>query len=134
MRVEQLQIQAHAVGQRGRAAADDHRIEEQLALVDEPGGQRLRRQVRPADRQVGRSGALEGADPVGVEAALEAGVGRGHRLQRGRVHDLVGRAPDLRVIAGDSDSSGEVGESAQYSSPRTCAARRGTCRSAARGR
>ena len=46
---DQLEIGAQAVRQRALAAPDDDRREEQVALVDQPGAQCLRREIRAAD-------------------------------------------------------------------------------------
>ena len=51
--VQQLQLKAEAVGQPARAAADDHRNEHLVELVDQPGAERLGCEFRAADAEVG---------------------------------------------------------------------------------
>ena len=70
------------LGQRALAAADDDGHEEELALVDQPGRDRLRRELGTADRDVARRRRLELPDRLGVEIALDPRPGAGHRLQR----------------------------------------------------
>ena len=92
--VQQLELEADAVGQGTLAASHDDRNEEEVVLVD---------QARP-DRLGGEDGTAHGDIPVrpglhlpdrsGVEVPLQPRPGGGYRLQRTGVHDLVGRLPD----------------------------------------
>ena len=50
--VDQLEIQPYVVRQRRRAAAHDHREEEQVQLVDQPGLERLARELGAADAEI----------------------------------------------------------------------------------
>jgi hypothetical protein len=95
---QQLQLDAGVAGERGLSFTDEHRINEELALVDQPGVERVRREGRPADGQVARGGRLHLADRIGVEAALEPRVGGRDFMQRRGVDDLVGRLPDVREV------------------------------------
>ena len=77
---------------------DRHRINEELALIDQPGIERVRGEGRPADGQVAGGGCLHVADRIGVEAALEPRVGGRDDVQRRGVDDLVRRLPDVRDV------------------------------------
>ena len=50
--VEQLELEAHAVGKSWRTASDHHRREEQVVLVDQTGPDRLSSEAGTADAQV----------------------------------------------------------------------------------
>src|SRR4051794_33972740 len=73
--LQQLQLDVGVSGERGLAFTDEHRIHEELALVDQPGVERVRGEGRPGDGQVAGGGRLDVADRVTVEAALEPRAG-----------------------------------------------------------
>ena len=50
--VEKLEVGARVARKRGLAPADEHRMDEQVALVDQPGLERVRSKVRAAYREV----------------------------------------------------------------------------------
>src|SRR5260370_22657267 len=54
----QLQRDAGVAGERGLAFTDEDRIHEEVALVDQPGVERVRREGRPADGHVAGGGRL----------------------------------------------------------------------------
>src|SRR6185312_4434099 len=85
----QLQLEAGVSGECGLAVADDHRTHEEVALIDQPGVERVCGKARAANGQVADGGRLQVADRSGVEAALEPGVAGRHRVQRRGVDDLV---------------------------------------------
>ena len=66
-----VELKADIVRQGSRAAADQDGREEQLALVDESGPERVRRKLGTADRKVAPRCRLQLPDRVGVEIALE---------------------------------------------------------------
>ena len=72
--VHQLQVEAHAGGQGARAAADEHRHQDQVQLVHDPGGERLARQLGPAD----------GGVPAGAVDSRRAAAGSNSRSTRVR--------------------------------------------------
>src|SRR6266545_767053 len=80
--LQQLQLDAGVAGECGLSFTDEHRINEELALIDQPGVERVRREGRPADGQVAGGGRLHVADRIGVEAALEPRVGGRDDVQR----------------------------------------------------
>src|SRR5215510_3528776 len=94
--VQQLERGAHAAGQRGLASTDECGPDDELALVDKPGPERVRRDVRAAHGQVTRGRGLHVADRVGAEAALDPSLGGRHGLQGRGVDDLVPRLPGTR--------------------------------------
>jgi hypothetical protein len=71
-----------------------------MALVDQPLGDRLVGELRPADRDVGSRALLQPPDRRGVELALDSGSLAGHRLKRPGVDNLLGRPPDLCKVPG----------------------------------
>src|SRR5207248_10350262 len=93
--LEQLQLDAGVAGECGLAFTDEHRMDEELALIDQPGVERVRGEGRPADGQVAGGGRLHVADRIGVEVAREPRVGGRDDVQRRGVDDLVGRLPDV---------------------------------------
>src|SRR5919206_1471203 len=100
--VEEFEIRADvAVPERALAAAHEDGNEEQLVLVHQPGLDRLGREIATADGEITVRGRLELPDGSSVEASFDPGPGAGRRLQRGRVHDLVGRLPDLGELLHD---------------------------------
>jgi hypothetical protein len=46
--LQQVQLDAGVAGECGLSFTDEHRINEELALVDQPGVERVRRESRPA--------------------------------------------------------------------------------------
>jgi hypothetical protein len=81
---------AEAVGEGLVATAHDDGAEEQVALVDQPGLERLGGQVGTAHAEVGARRRLQLADRSGVEVPLDPGPRAGGLLQRRGVDDLVG--------------------------------------------
>src|SRR5436190_23183352 len=59
---QQLQLDAGVAGECGLAFTDEHRINEELALIDQPGVERVRGEGRAADGQVAGGGRLQVAD------------------------------------------------------------------------
>ena len=68
--VHQLQVEAQAGGQGPRAAADEHGHQDQVQLVHDPGGERLARQLGPADGGVPARAVDLAAGSGRVELAL----------------------------------------------------------------
>ncbi len=97
--LDQLEVEAHPVGQRPGAATDDRRGDEHPALVDETGAQRLAGELGAADAELAAGRLDQSPDGVGIELALDPGRAGRRRLQGARVDDLLGAAPDLGVIA-----------------------------------
>src|SRR5213078_1546123 len=58
--LQQLQLDAGVAGECGLAFTDEHRINEELALIDRPGVERVRGEGRSADGQV----AADGGTPL----------------------------------------------------------------------
>ena len=73
--VEELEVGAHVGRQRRLAPADDHGPDEQLALVDQPGLESLRREVRTSYGEIAAGCGLQFVYRGGVEVAFESGVG-----------------------------------------------------------
>jgi hypothetical protein len=73
-------------------------MDEELALVDQPGVERVRRESRTADGQIAGVSRLLVADRIGVEATLEPRAGGRDDGQRGGVDDLAGRVPEVREV------------------------------------
>src|SRR5262245_15718199 len=69
--VEQLELRAHVVGHGALAASHHDRAQEQMALVDQPGADRLAGELGTPDRDVGLRGLLELPDGVRLELALD---------------------------------------------------------------
>ena len=69
-----------------------------MAFVDQPGSQRLRREVRATDGDVVLRIGLQRADEARIERSLDARSSARYRSQRCLEHDLLGRSPDLRVV------------------------------------
>src|SRR5436309_15091911 len=65
--LQELQLDAGVAGKCGLAFTDDHRMNEELALIDQPGAERVRGEGRPADGEVAGGGRLHVADRIGVE-------------------------------------------------------------------
>lgn len=66
----------HAVGEEPLAAADHARGDEQVVFVDQPGLDRLGREVGAVDGDVVIGRGLELAPRLRVEGALEVGAAR----------------------------------------------------------
>src|SRR6266540_135931 len=98
--VQQLELNMDAGGQGALATAHEDRHEDEMALVDQPLGDRLAGELRPADRDVGSRALLQPPDRRGVELALDSGSLAAHRVKRPGVDNLLGRTPDLREVPG----------------------------------
>jgi hypothetical protein len=72
---EELKVGAHAGRQPWLAPADDNGPDEQLALVDQPGLESLRREVRTSYGEIAADRGLQFVYRGGVETAFESGVG-----------------------------------------------------------
>jgi ATP/maltotriose-dependent transcriptional regulator MalT len=106
--VAQLEIDAEIVREHLLASADDHRREEQVVLVDESCLHRLAGEIGTGDGEVVTGVLLQPADVLEVELPLEPRPGAGHRVEGPGEDDLVGRAPDLRVVLDHGRLAGEV--------------------------
>jgi hypothetical protein len=73
--VEELEVGAHAGRQPWLAPADDHGPDEQLALVNQPGLESLRREVGTSYGEIAAGHGLQFVYRGGVELAFESGVG-----------------------------------------------------------
>src|SRR5664280_2793849 len=69
--LQQVQLDAGVAGECGLSVTEEHRIHEELALVDQPGVERVRREGRTPDGQIARGGRLHPPDRIGVETALK---------------------------------------------------------------
>src|SRR5437660_8261429 len=81
--VEELELGARVGRQRGLAPTEDDGPDEQLALVNQPGLDRLRREVRTAHDEIASGRGLQVVYRAGVEVAFEAGLDGRHRSQGG---------------------------------------------------
>src|SRR5919199_3038614 len=106
--VQQLELGARVAGQRGLASTEEYGPDEQVALIDESGFERVGGEVRTAHGEITGGRCLRGADRVGVEVALEPSFGGRHSLQRGGVDDLVGRPPDVREVGHELRLAGQA--------------------------
>ena len=73
--IEELKVGAHAGRQPWLAPADDNGQDEQLALVDQPGLESLRREVGTSYGEIAAGRGLQFVYCGGVETAFESGVG-----------------------------------------------------------
>src|SRR5207244_151107 len=73
--IEELKVGAHAGRQPWLAPADDNGQDEQLALVDQPGLESLRREVGTSYGEIAAGCGFQFAYRGGVETAFESGVG-----------------------------------------------------------
>ncbi len=73
--IEELKVGAYAGRQSGLAPADDNGQDEQLALVDQPGLESLRREVGTSYGEIAAGRGLQFVYCGGVETAFESGVG-----------------------------------------------------------
>ena len=105
--VQQLEFKRTSSGRDGLPPPTTIGREEQVALVDQPGLERLGGEVGTAHADVAFRRRLHLPDRFGVEVALDPRPGAGYRLQRLGVHDLVGRLPDLRVVLHERRLVGE---------------------------
>src|SRR5690606_6695442 len=96
--VQQLEVQPDAGGNGGGAAPDDRQHEEEAALVYEAIAEGEDGELGAADAEVTVRARLHLAHGVGGKLALDARAGGRGRLERAGVDDLLGRAPDLRVL------------------------------------
>ena len=121
----------------GRArgpAADDDRVEEEVDVVDETGGERVGGEGRAADGDVAVGGLHQRAHRVGIEGPLEARARRGRppagssSTRPCRSHATAARSRAPRAARPTCPTS------PRPPSSRTCGARRGRCRSVVRGR
>src|SRR5437667_8123611 len=87
--LQQLQLDAGVAGECGLAVTDEHRINEELALIDQPGVERVGGEGRPADGQVSGGGGLDVANGIGVHAAHERRVAGRDDVPRRGVADPV---------------------------------------------
>ncbi len=81
--------------------------DDQVVLVDQSGLDRLGGQAGAAHAYVAPGGRLHLPNRLGVEVPLDPRPGAGHRLQRPRVDDLVGRLPDPGVLLQDGRLANE---------------------------
>ena len=72
--IEELKLDTHAGRQPWLAPADDDREDEQLALVDQPGLESLRREVGTSYGEIAAGRGLQLVYLGGVETAFESGV------------------------------------------------------------
>src|ERR1700722_17060734 len=72
-----------------------------MAFVNQPLGDRLARELRSADGDVGPRVLLQSLNRSGVELALDSGSLAGYGLKGPGIDNLLGRTPDLRVILVD---------------------------------
>src|SRR6185437_1332978 len=98
--VDQLESDVSVARQRPVAAAHDDRVEEQVVLVDEAGPDRLSGESRPADADVSLGLLLEPPDRLGIELPLDVRLRAGGVVEGSGEDDLLGAAPDLRIVAG----------------------------------
>ena len=69
--IEQFELRADVVRQGAFAATDHDRAQEDMALVNQPGADRLAGELAAADCDVGRRGQLQLPDRVRLELALD---------------------------------------------------------------
>src|SRR3954470_9841803 len=105
--VEQFELQADIIGEGSLPSPDQHCSEEEVELVDQPGPDRLPGELGTPDTDVPVRRRLQLADRIDVEVVFDARPGARYLGQRLRVDDLVGRAPDLRVVPDDRRLVGE---------------------------
>ncbi len=98
---QQVEVGAEVFGERRCAASHRDRGDEQVHLVDHPGDQGLPREVRTPDREITSCGLLHPEHRLRVEGSLDPRPGTRGRVERLRVHDLVGTLPDRREVTGD---------------------------------
>jgi hypothetical protein len=85
--VHQLQPDASVFGEGTRPTAHDDGNEEEMALVDQAGPDRLARELGPANAEVAVGGRLDPAYRFGVEVSLDPRPSCGSGLQRRRHRD-----------------------------------------------
>src|ERR1700722_13959182 len=95
---QQFEGQVRSAGEGLLAAAHHDGADDQVALVDQAGLQRLGGQHRAADRDVPVRARFQLPDRRGVEVPLDPGPGGADRLQRAGEHDLVRGPPDLGEV------------------------------------
>jgi hypothetical protein len=73
--IEQLEVCAYAGRQPRLAPADDYGPDEHLALVDQPGLESLRCEVRTSDGEIAADRGLQLVYRGGVKLVFESGIG-----------------------------------------------------------
>jgi hypothetical protein len=126
--LDQLEIEAHAVGEEPLAAADHARRDEEVVLVHQAGRDRLRGEVRAVDGEIVIGLGLELAHRVRVEGPLDPGLLARHRLQRRGVDDLLAACQSRAYCTMCGGASGSVCAVSQKTIVSYIAGRRGTCR------
>ena len=96
--LQELQVQAHAVGDGPRAATDRAGGDGQVVLVHQSGRDGLVGQRRPVGAGVVRRPGLEASDGVRVGGASDPGPSAGDLLQRGGVPELLRHLPAAGVL------------------------------------
>src|SRR5215211_2121689 len=96
--VQQFEPHANIVGEGWLASSHHDGRDEQVALVDQPGPERLGGEVGTAHADVTLRRCLHPPYRIGFEGPLDPGPRAGYRLQRLGVHDLLGRPPYLREV------------------------------------
>src|SRR3954467_1222743 len=93
---QQFELHEDIVWKGFLASSHHDGCDEQVALVDQPGPERLGGEVGTAHADVTLRRCLHLPDRIGVEGSLDPGPRAGYRLQRLGVHDLLGCPPYLR--------------------------------------
>src|SRR5436309_16001915 len=107
--VQKLEVHADAaVGEGTLAASHGDGHEEQLVFVDQPSLDGVSGKLGTAHGQVTGRRSLQLPDRVRIEVPLDPRLAAGHRLQRLRVDDLVGRLPDLRELLHEGRLAGQA--------------------------
>src|SRR5262249_37881130 len=91
---QEIQLYPYVAGQDPPAAANHHRHDEQIILVDEPGPDRVCGEGRTTHRNIVRQLSLQVANRLRVEVPLETRLRCRDGLQRFGIDDLVGGLPD----------------------------------------
>jgi hypothetical protein len=68
---QEFELGTDVVRQGALAPTHHDRTEEQMAVLDQPGGDRLDGELGGADRNVGARGLFEPPDRIGIEIALD---------------------------------------------------------------
>ena len=79
--IEQFESRADVVRQGALAPTNHDRVQEEMTLVDQTGGDRLAGEIAAPNRDVGAQGELQLPDRVRVELALDPSVRAGWRLK-----------------------------------------------------
>src|SRR5262249_42061379 len=99
--VQEFQLYAYIAGQNPLAAAKHSRDDEQLILINKPGPDGLRSQVRPSHRNIVRHLSLQAANRLRVEFPLKARLRCRDSRQRFGIDDLIGGLPDPSEVHDD---------------------------------